>query len=165
MKQGVCWYTLCFQDVKTLKILRHWRLKRTSESWRREDQRWPKSRQSYSQGGVCWCTYVCTLSVFSLDVNDVLVSPVSWPSQPSSWFDLAEQLENGCHTSLSKDSSSKDSVDPSMTMKDMLRWILMDLEGYTILRGICLSFECWMLDRSSIEQSPWSFGQTCSVWV
>uniref|UniRef100_A0A251UWL4 Uncharacterized protein n=1 Tax=Helianthus annuus TaxID=4232 RepID=A0A251UWL4_HELAN len=23
-------------------------------------------RQSYSQGGVCWCTCVCTLSVFGL---------------------------------------------------------------------------------------------------
>ncbi|KAJ0939616.1 hypothetical protein HanRHA438_Chr02g0063181 [Helianthus annuus] len=50
--------------------------------------------------------------------------------------------------------SSKDVMYPSMTSKDIFRWILMDLEGYIILRGMYGSFGVfrwtfWSIDDPS----------------
>ena len=50
--------------------------------------------------------------------------------------------------------------------KMIFRWILMDLEGYIILRGICGSFDRFQIDRWSFDQSIWSFDQTsCDGYI
>ncbi|KAJ0432176.1 hypothetical protein HanIR_Chr17g0856381 [Helianthus annuus] len=70
-----------FEDPPTLKTWKDIRVLRTRRPKTVEVQDEStfigRQRQSYSQGGVCWCTCVCTLSVFGLYVNDVHVSPVS----------------------------------------------------------------------------------------